>query len=376
MDRRNNDLYFDRTFENVIERMLGNYDPSMDQREGSIAWDLYSPMAIELVLLYIQLSWQWEQMFGDTAQRDSLIRLARDRNIEIMPASQARVKGEFNIKIDNGQRFNYEDLNYIVVDFLEEKESLFYYELLCESPGEEGNLSGVDIVPINNISGLKKAKLVEVLVPGEDEEDTENFRERYYHSLRHKDYGFNISEYVHQVNLMPGVGAVRCYPATPDPGKVTLYILDSEYRKASDELIKKIQEELDPVPYKQKGLGRVPIGHYVIVKTAEEEPININLKVLLANGKTLESYKDRIKNSFEKYLESLRKSYEGSYNPVDKSINLMVVREAMLEASILDINKEDPGAVLDVSVEAINGQEGNLSLGGNSIPILGEISYG
>lgn len=360
--------------------MLNRFpDQDFDKREGSVLWDILSPMAIELTLLYIQLEWMWEQMYGDTAQRDALIRLAADRGLEILPASQARVLGEFNREIPTGEKFSYESLNYIVVDFSEVKDGFYYYEMICESVGEEGNIQGVDLVPVANLRGLTHARISKILVPGEEEEDTESFRQRYHHSIKHRDYGFNASQYVHQVNMLQGVGAVRCYPAEPAPGHVMLVILDPNYRKASRELIEEVQEILDPVPYQQKGMGRAPVGHRVHVTTAEEDTIQIRLRVDVGVGKDLESYKLRIQQGFEDYFSNLRKDFEGSYNSVDKSVNLMVIRQSILESIVLDINKEDPGAIVDVKVHQLIGNlsavDDNYPLGRDSIPVLGVIQY-
>ena len=56
---------------------------------------------------------------------------------------------------------------------------------------------------------LKPVKITSVLVPGEDEEDTELFRQRYLNSLNAQAFGGNQIDYIEKVNAIPGVGGVK-----------------------------------------------------------------------------------------------------------------------------------------------------------------------
>ena len=50
-------------------------------------------------------------------------------------------------------------------------------------------------IPIEYIEGLTEAKLTEILIPGEDEEETEKFRKRYLESFEPQAFGGNIKDY-------------------------------------------------------------------------------------------------------------------------------------------------------------------------------------
>lgn len=58
------------------------------------------------------------------------------------------------------------------------------YQLTCETSGTEGNKYFGDMIPVDYIAGLETAELIELLIPGEDEEETEVFRERYFSSFK------------------------------------------------------------------------------------------------------------------------------------------------------------------------------------------------
>lgn len=362
-------LYGDLTAEALLDRMLDRYRLEFDKREGSLTWDEFANVAIELRLLYIQLDWQWRQMFGDTAERAALIRLAADRDIKPQPASAAVIEGAFNIPIAEGERFNLGDYNYMVYSSMESPDELYHYLLRCETVGSVGNMTFGDLVPIRNIPGLVTSEVVAVAIPGEDEEETEAFRERYYETLRHAKYGFNVAEYQSQVNLIPGVGAVRTYPADPDAGHVRVVILDSLWLPATPTLVAEVQEILDPVPYRQQGMGRAPVGHFVSVQTAATATIDIQMTVTIAPETNWEAVHPLIMDRLEDYLLELRQGWEKAYDPVLRTQTGMTVRQAHIDTRILEV----PG-VIDVTNTLINGVDGNYNPPLDAVPILGTVT--
>ena len=73
-------------------------------------------------------------------------------------------------------RFSIGQLNYTVTKRLEDGS----YAIACETPGEAGNAYSTAVIPIEYIEGLESCTVTALLVPGEDEEDTELFRKRYF----------------------------------------------------------------------------------------------------------------------------------------------------------------------------------------------------
>lgn len=363
-------------FERILDRLLNAFPEEYDKREGSIAWDIFAPFAVEERLIFLQILWIWKNMFADTADRPALKRLAKMRNVEALSATKAVVEGKFNREIPIGARFNYEAINYTATEALASKEDgFFFYALRCETAGKVGNAYDVDITPIENIDQLTFSRITRTLIPGEEEEETEALRERYYESIRQRDYGFNISQYVHETERIPGVGYVRCYPATPEKGHVTLYITDSDGMPPTQELVDKVQEILDPKTEHQMGVGLAPIGHYVHVQGAKKDMINITLHVTAHEGLS-DGLKIEIQKRIEQYLSSIRKEYSKTYSGTHPILDRrLVVRESFIETQVLSVNTLANGKIIDVSVQTINGQKGNYELADNSLPILGEITY-
>ena len=65
----------------------------------------------------------------------------------------------------------------------------------------------------NDLNDMETAELTEVLIPGEDEEDVEDFRERYYEGFSNISFCGNNPDYKERVSAIDGVGAckvIRC----------------------------------------------------------------------------------------------------------------------------------------------------------------------
>ena len=65
--------------------------------------------------------------------------------------------------------------------------------------------------PIEYIPGLQSAVVTELLIPGDDEEETEHFRQRYIDSFSSMAYGGNIAQYKEWVAMQDGVGPLPHY---------------------------------------------------------------------------------------------------------------------------------------------------------------------
>ena len=200
-------MFEELTYEVLLKRMLGRVSNKYDKREGSVIWDTHSPTAIELKNLYIALDSIVQEAYGDTATREFLIMRCKERGIVPYPATHAVLKGEFlpdHIDV-TGKRFNIGQINYLVTDRLPEGG----YKVQCEAAGEEGNRYLGTMTPIEYINGLVSAELTELLIPGEDEEGTEELRQRYFSSFDVKAFGGNVKDYLEKTNAIPGVGCTK-----------------------------------------------------------------------------------------------------------------------------------------------------------------------
>ena len=398
-------MYEDVTYEVILERMLNRVSDKFDKREGSVIFDTHSPTAIEFQILYIELDTILREAYGDTASREFLIRRCKERGITPYKATHAVLKGEFapaNIDV-TGKRFNIGSQNFIVLEKIADGE----YKVQCETPGMVGNQQLGTMIPIEYVERLETAELTEILIPGEDEEETEDLRTRYFDSFNEKAFGGNVQDYLEKTNAIPGVGStkvtrvwnndlhpvetipsaeVKAWYETIKPtlsgepaawlktvfnaakdkklttgGTVLLTILNSNFGVASDTLIQTVQQTIDPDEYAGEGYGLAPIGHVVSVKSAEVHDVTVKTNITFDVGYGWSNLQSSINDVISNYLLELRKSWAD--NPY------LVVRISQIETRLLGIK-----GIVDIDNTKINGASDNLTLGKFEVPVFGGAS--
>ena len=398
-------MYENTTYETIRDRMLARVPDRFDKREGSVIWDTHSPAAIELQILYLELDNILKEAYGDSASREYLILRCRERVIAPSQATHAVLKGVFvpaDIEV-SGQRFNIGDRNYVVTERIADGE----YRVRCESPGRVGNQYLGNMIPVEYIQGLQTAELTELLIPGDDEEETEELRSRYFDSFDDHAFGGNRTDYLEKTNAIPGVGRTkvtrvwntdispaemipkesveRWYDSTKETlsgevrdwlnsvfraakekklttgGTVLLTIINSEFGAASETLVQKVQTAMDPEVNAGEGYGLAPMGHVVKVESAKERKVTVKASLIFEPGYGWNNLQGLLEEAVSDYLLELRKEWaDASY---------LVVRISQIDTRLLNVQ-----GVLDVQNTSINGVMSNLSLEKYEIPVLGGVS--
>lgn len=352
-------MFEEMSYDLILQRMLARVSDSVDKREGSIIYDAIAPAAMEMMLMYLELNNVINESFGDTASRAYLIKRAAERGLEPTPATYAILKGEFNMDVEIGARFSCSSLNYAVT----EKIDNYSYRLQCETIGVDGNKNFGTLIPIDYIDGLTTATLTELLIPGEDEEDTEIFRDRYFASFDSQAFGGNQADYIEKTNAISGVGGVKVYPVWNGGGTVKLVILDSEWNCPSDELIELVQETVDPIEGSGTGLGFAPIGHVVTVVAVDEVTVDVEATFTFIDGYDFDTSVASITAAIEEYFSELRQDWDGE--------DAIIVRVSQIETRILSLS-----CILDIEGTTINSSTKNIVLGADDVPVLGVVTDG
>ena len=362
-------IFDDNTFENVLERNLDRIPDEFDKREGSVIYDAIAPMAIEISLLYSYLDFLFKNAFGDTANRYWLIERAKERGIEPYKATKAVIIGRFDAKLNIGDRFFIDDIYYTVSKLQKEEKELFFYELICNEEGSIGNIEGGKLTPTRTISNLNLAEIYKLAILGEDEEGTEDFRQRYFETIKSIAYGGNIDDYRKKVKDIDGVGLVKVIPVWNGGGTVKLIITDSEFKEPTSELISKVQEIIDPIPFHQKGVGIAPIGHYVTVVGAKLKKINITCEILKSRDSNLEEIKREVKSNIEEYFKGQREKW-GTYEKVDSNIYVENdIRLAKITSIVLNVDD-----VIDYeTIKFTDTDKKIFELSEDELPVLGDV---
>lgn len=355
-------------FEEILQQMLDKVPNTLDKREGSVIYDALAPAARELANMYLAIDERLKNTFAGTANREWLINRCAEIGIAPFEATYAIRKGVFTpstLEIPIGERFSFDDVNFVVAEKIEAG----VYHLQCEEAGAIGNLGVGYMIPINYIQGLETAELTgEIIIYGEDEEDTEALRQRYFDTLPTMTIDGNIAQYEKWCREYSGIGNYKIFSEWNGKNTVKVSILSSENTVASEQLVSDFQNFLDPPTgtindskeasdYPQGrgvGMGKAPIGAIVTVSTAQEVPINVAAKVMLRTGY------DRVvglETELTEYLHSL--NYE-------RSIVSYVAISAVVQ------NNVSIDTVLEVT---INGGTENVQLGDEEIAKLGTTNF-
>lgn len=344
-----------------MERKLDMIDDRRDKRQGSLIYDALAPNAAETASFYADLEMLEDRTFGDTATGDDLTRRAAERGITRKGAVKATFYGSFldengaEYPVEAGARFFLEKYYYVVLS----REEDGRYVLECETAGACGNDYLGNLLPLETMMGLAEATLTELRTDGEDEEGDEELRKRYFASFDADAFGGNIADYKSKVNALQNVGGVKVYPAWNGGGTVKVVIIDQGWRAPTETELSELQDRIDPES-RGEGYGIAPIGHRVTVDGVTEVPCRISMNLSLAEGAVQETVLADIQGRFEVYFEEMRKNWADS--------TYLTVRISYLEARALEAE-----GVVDISDCSINGGSGNLVLGADEVPVLGEI---
>jgi len=349
------------SYEALMERKLDMVEDKRDKRQGSLIYDALAPNAAETASFYAELDMLEDRTFADTALGDDLSRRAAERGIMRKQATRATFYGRFldedggEYPVDAGTRFFLEEYTYRVLS----REDDGRYVLECETAGACGNDYLGNLVPFATMAGLAEATLEELRTDGEDEEDDEELRKRYYASFAADAFGGNIADYKMKIGALQNVGGVKVYPAWNGGGTVKVVIIDRGWRAPAEKELEELQLQIDPES-RGEGYGIAPIGHQVTVAGVAEVICDIGMTLALAAGAVQETVLADIRNRIEAYFEEIRRSWADSA--------YLTVRISYLEAKILEVD-----GVVDVADCSINGSGGNLVLGPDEVPLLGEI---
>lgn len=352
-------MYEDQTYENILARSLAKVATNVDKREGSLVMNAIAPVSAEHANIYILLDSIIRNGYVDTADiREYVVYRCRERGINPYEATQAVLKGKFNMSIPLGSRFSHDELNYSAKEFMEEAEGYYYYQMECETAGEIGNKSFGELTSIEYIDKDLEGELIELLIPAEDEESIESLKNRYASSFEGTTFGGNKQYYKEKTKALDGVGGCIVIPVWNGGGTVKLIIIDSEYNVATPTLVESVQAQIDPPPQGEGG-GIAPIGHTVTVTTPEELIIDVSVRLTFSEGYNWDQIKTSVTSILEEYFLELRENWESGN---------LVVRISQVENRILNLD-----GVLDIADTTINGVADNLVVEQEKLPMLGEV---
>lgn len=355
------------TFENIIKGALEKVPDDIDKRQGSVIYDALAPACYQLAEMYMQLKEVLLNSFVTTSYGEYLDNKVIEQGLTRYKATYAKKKIKCIFQdgtpatVQVGSRFSTVNeetpITYKVIDVFKNEKNIVVpgeYVVQCETIGTIGNGYIGDLLPITHINNLKSCKMTTLLVPARDEESDDELKQRFILEVNQRPFGGNVAQYDDEIRKIDGIGEVQIYPTWNGGGTVKCSIVDTEFNAVSEELIEKVKNIIDPKEHEGTGLGFAPIGHVVTITTPQVININIEAKIHLITGYTIDQVREEIKKSIESYLRELKKNWgiADEMNRYELSIYV-----AQITMSILKVV-----GVANVTNIKINGQPNDLQL--------------
>lgn len=350
-------MYEDKTYKKMMDEMMADFGADVRTDEGSLAFNACAKVAEKLEDVYGDMDELDKNMYPDTQDLPHLIRNSKGK-IDYLYAYPAIVKGVFKQDIEIGEQFICGNYTYTVSEKIEEHT----YKLICDTEGAEANTNKGELIPANYIDDYKGGEITEILVLGADDEEEETFRKRLLDTFGNVHFGGNKADYRKLLNERKEVGG--CKPKRREEGSpwIDIVVISDSFTTPSEEVLKELQNYVDPETSHGEGDGIAPCCHNVLIKAAESIKINVTAKLVFEGGYSVETSKNHVEEAIDKYLGELRKGWEAN------EFNDMTVRLSRIEANILNIQ-----GVLDIENTSLNGVQGNVTLSYEKIPVRGEV---
>jgi uncharacterized phage protein gp47/JayE len=210
-------------------------------------------------------------------------------------------------------------------------------------------------------------KITALITPGQDDEDTEHFRRRYFDSLEVQSYGGNIRDYQRMLLSVQGVTGVKVEPAWNGAGTVRVIIQDYRGIAPVAAFTNQVINAIDPPLGSGRGEGLAPIGHRVTVAGVRNVTVNTTAAFTLVAGLNFDDVRPDLESIIERYLSELRANWS--------QLPSIIVRTSQIEARILN---ESGGKIIDIAELRINNFVAgrNLALMPNDVPVRGTVNHG
>lgn len=333
-------MFENKTYENILQDMLNEVKSDVDKREGSVIYDALAPSALKLAEMYFELENYIDLFFADTAIGEYLDRKVLDFGMLRKKATKSIRKIVTNNSVDIGTRWGIENISFKIIENIAQNE----YKAECEVAGDIGNVYTGKLTSLDNLDGIE-ASLTDIIESGQDEENDESLRNRFYTKVRKPSTSGNSNHYEQWALEVEGIGAAKVFPLWNGAGTVKIEILDSNM-DIDKTLESKVYEHIEKVR---------PIGAIVTVGSPNTKTIDIKAKIVLDGSTDIAKIKESFEQNVKEYLKNLVFK--------SNSVSYAVIGSMLLSTK----------GVLDYSEFVLNEGTGNILISEHEIPALKNI---
>lgn len=362
------EVLLDADENDIIKRMVQDIPLDIDVSEGSVAYDLLHPTALEVERLkQFDLNYLFQQIWPQFADGEALDYHGEARGIERKAASPASgtltITGEPGAVIQEGDLFATEGIGTI--------ESVSYasngtytipaggeieISVTCTEAGAVGNCTVGKVIIVEDADdGVNECTNTTPMTGGLDIEEDDAYRQRIldFDQARSTSFSGSIADYTRWANEVPGVGHVIVIPANDQTGLVTIVVTDGNGAPATEELctavynyIMKPNDPLNRLAPINANLSVIP-------------PASVDLTVsatLVLKATTVENVEAAFTAAMQDYFQTAITDGEIRYQKV---------------ANILG----DVEGVYDFSNLLVNGEQVNVSIQSYESPVIDSLYF-
>lgn len=337
----------------ILTRLLNAIDDSIDKRQGSVAYDLTAPTAMELAQAYVKLDNTLSYAFLNENMPSELLTIAAsdlgvDRKPSVKAVGNVVIGGPVTQFVPKGTQFRTDNGIYFATTA---DATLTGGTAVVAVEAVIGGTSGnVGIGEINTVVG----DLVGIITvtnnvtfdSGINEESDEALLQRVYDKLRKPATSGNVYHYEQWANEVNGVSDAKVYPVWNGPGTVKVVILGDDKKSPTQAVVDAASAHIN---------AECPIGANVTVVGATEFAINVTVTLTLTSVASIEVAQQEITDSITAYLKTI-------------AFTDSVVRYTQIANAIL--NSE---SVIDYSNLTINGGTANIETTDEQIAVIGTV---
>lgn len=348
----------DQTEEAVRERMFGNMDSGLDQAQGSMAWNLIAPFAIEANKLWAALDQVVEFGFAQTTYGQFLDARAEEHGVTRKPATKGT--GTVTFTGTNGTEIAAgTQVSNTVLAGSPDEPVVFETDALGTVSGGTVDIAvtAIEAGTAGNLPASSIDRMVTVVAlitaidnaaettGGTDEETDEELRDRLLAAIAAREGAGTQDDYVTWATEVEGVGKATCEPLWSGAGTVRVMILDNDLQPASAPLQTTVDDYIQTLR---------PIGADVTISTPTLDTHAISATLVMEAGFTVIGVTTAVETAIQEYYDGLDTGDDVIYLEVGAAIittlgvadySALLVDGAAINVVISATQKADMGVV-------------------------------
>lgn len=340
------------TPESIKAAILAEAGDSLETREGSFLDSMAGPAAVEIWKVYQAMNAVISIAFPDESAGGYLDLEGAKYGITRKPGTRARctmtLTGTAGTTIPAGTVFlTLEGLEFALLE-----------AVLLTGGSDTGTAEAVEIGSAYNVEAGAITRMVQTLTGlstwtnaaaagGTDPESDAALFERIRDFRSRQATSGNAYHYEQWAMEVAGVGGAKIFPLWNGAGTVKVVLVDADMEPASPDIVAAAAAHIE---------AERPIGATVTVAAAQSLAIHVAAKLTLDGSTTLPEVKAVFEAELDAYLKTL-------------AFRTSILRYNQVAYLLLSL----PG-VLDFTSLTLNGGTGNVSIGAEQVPALGEVA--